>query len=170
MSKVIDRLERMTLNLASPDGNLYATVDSERRAQFKFRDESRFEHYDAPRLSTQIKALLDAMSTGRERGVQQAYAADGRELAAAKSVHWDAAHRRFQAALAKVELEGYSDNGLLLLQSGFALSDHRVTIDREDLPHTSCDQFLRELSSAYHDLLNNRRQQRAELLRKHLSR
>lgn len=168
MSTVVDRLQRMTLNLTSPDGNVCATVDAERRARFHLRDETRFERYDAPTLSTQVKALLTTMNSGRELGIKRAYAADGREPAAANGTHWDAAHRRFEAALATVELEGYSEDGLLLLQSGFDLSGYRVTIDRDDLPRTSPEQFLRELSGAYRDLLAHRRQRRAELLREHL--
>lgn len=168
MSTVVDRLVRMTLKLSSPDGNLCATVDSERNAKFSFRDETWFEHYDAPLLAVQVEALFRTISTGREEGIRRAYAADGREPAAVDGSRWDATHQRFHEALARMEPLGQSPTGLVILAGTADLSNCHADINARALRGTDAPTFLRELSTAYRNLLNDRRRRRAELVKQHL--
>lgn len=169
MSTVVDRLTRMTLNLSSPDGNLLATVDSERRASFAFDDEDDFDDYRATELSEQVAALIRAMDTGRRTGIARAYAAEGREAPeASDSQHWDAAQRRFREALAASQPVGASPGGLVTLAANASLSDCRVRIDGELLERVEAATFLSELTAAYRALLADRTRQRAELIERHL--
>ncbi|MGH8794421.1 MAG: hypothetical protein ACRDXX_17445 [Stackebrandtia sp.] len=170
MSSLVDRLERMTVTVASPDGNIKAKADSERRTRFWLSDRDAFAAYDAETLADQVAAVLRALGEGRRRGIRQAYESHGRTVADSSGPHWDARRRGYRAALAEMEVRGKSHNGFIRLKTSGMLDDYRVKIHPAAVERLNAESFLAELYSAYRSLRSDHTQRRAALKREHLPR
>lgn len=167
MALSVEKLERLTVVVHSPDGNLKATANSERVTRFRFRDGVRLETYDDATLAHQISAVLAALNQGRQRGIEQVRQ---RPPTVPNQPHWDADRRRYHAALDALTVEARSNRGLIRLRARDRLARYQVRIHPQAPGQLDTEQFLTELRSAHVNLLSEHRHERSRLIREHLPR
>lgn len=145
MGEIAERMERMTVEVTSPDGRIKARLAGGSRLTVRFQPDC-YPRYRGPELAEQLARLGNLLWTGHRQGyLRVMHEVAGTDLAEDRPEdEWDAERRRYKLAQREIVADAVSPQGCLRMRAK-CLVDWRVAIKDERRERLCEDEFRTEV-------------------------
>lgn len=148
MSTLRERLDALTVEATSPDGQIKTRLVGDDDLTLAFRPGA-FDKYDERGLEHQLERLAVLTWITYRRGYFTALHPDDPDAAKeAQKPHWNTKYRRYHEAVAEMVGKGPAPSGLLEMRSK-GLAHWKVRIQDGALKRLGEEQFIKEALAAF---------------------